>query len=87
MHRSIVAVLALLFITACEPTIDTYVKDAKKREEKLRECADMGIIAAKDDTYCQMAMDAQAIVVREAASQLLDSITLQSSDKKSTPAD
>jgi hypothetical protein len=38
----------------------------------------MGIIAAKNDKYCQMAMEAQGIAMRNAAGELLDTMTLQS---------
>lgn len=81
MRHFLLAISSLLLLAACEPTVDSYVKDAKKREGKLRECAEMGIAAAKDDKYCEMAMEAQGIVIREAANDLINSITLQSGEE------
>lgn len=72
-------VAASLLLTACEPTVDDYTKNAKLREEKLRQCAEMGVMAAKDDEHCKMAMEAQSIVIRKAAGELVDSLTLQQS--------
>lgn len=76
----ITAPAVLLLVSACEPTVDSYVKNSKLREEKLRECTEMGVMAAKDDEYCQMAMEAQGIVIKQAAGNLVDAMTMQQSD-------
>jgi hypothetical protein len=78
MRRFLITFSALFFLAACEPSVEDYVKDAEKREAKISECAEMGIIAAKNDKYCQMAMEAQGIAMRNAAGELLDTMTLQS---------
>lgn len=77
----------LLLVTACEPTVEGYVKNSKLREEKLRECTEMGVMAAKEDKYCQMAMEAQGIVIKQAAGNLVDAITLQQSDDENEKKD
>lgn len=73
------AVAVLPLLSACEPTVDDYVKNAKLREEALRICAEMGVMAARDDPKCHMAMEAQGIVIKQAAGHLVDSLTLQQS--------
>lgn len=80
MRRIAILLASLLALTACEPTVDSYVKDDKAREEKLRECAKMGVLVAKEDAYCQMAMEAQSIVLKQSAKNLMNAITLQSGD-------
>lgn len=87
MRRSLFAFSALFLLTACEPTVDGYVKNAKNREAKLRECAQMGVMAAKEDKLCQMAMEAQGIVLREAAGNFVDAITLQSGEEEKPTSD
>lgn len=78
----LVTIPVLLLVTACEPTVEDYVKNSKLREDKLRECTEMGVMAAKEDKYCQMAMEAQGIVIKQAAGNLVDAITLQQSDEE-----
>lgn len=78
MRRFLLSFSALLLLSACEPSVDDYVQNARKREDKLRECGEMGVMAAKDDAYCQMAMEAQSIAMKKAAKDLIDTMTLQS---------
>lgn len=80
MLRYALIVPALLLLSACEPTVDDYVKDAELRKEKLSECSEMGVLAAKDDKYCQMAFEAQGIAIKQAAGSLIDAITMQSDE-------
>lgn len=78
-------ILTALLISACKPSVEGYVKNAKAREAKLRECADMGVMAAKDNEECNMAMEAQRIVIKQAAGNFIDAITLQQSDDDTAP--
>lgn len=73
--------LPLMALSACEPSQEDYVDNAQLREDKLRECAEMGVMAAKEDTHCQMAMEAQAAVLKMKAGELLDAMTLQQSER------
>lgn len=84
MRRPAILAASLLALTACEPTVDSYVEDHKAREEKLRECAAMGVMVAKEDEYCRMAMEAQGIVLKQSAKNLMNAITLQSGDEEET---
>lgn len=82
MRRAFAFAVPLFVLTACEPTVEGYVKDAEAREAKLRECANMGVIAAKDEPTCKMAMEAQSIVLKKSAKDLMNAITLQSSEEE-----
>lgn len=79
MRRSLLPpiLVSLCFLTACEPGVEDYAKNVKLRESKLRECGEMGVMAAKDDEHCQMAMEAQGIVIKREAGELLDAMTLR----------
>lgn len=81
MTRFFIAVASLLLLTACEPTVEDYVEDAKLRKAKIEECAQMGMIAAQEDKFCTMAMEAQGIAMRNAAGNLMNAITMQPEEK------
>lgn len=83
--RPALFVASLCLLSACEPNVQDYVDSAKLREEKLRECADMGVMAAKEDKFCQMAMEAQGIVIKQAAGNLFNAVTMQQSDEDDAP--
>jgi hypothetical protein len=80
MMRIILLLLSLLSLSACEPSVEDYVEDAKARDAKLKECADMGMSAAKEDVLCQRAFEAQKIAIKNATNNLLNTITMQNDE-------
>lgn len=67
---------ALLVLSACEPTVETYEKDAELRKAKLEECAGK-MLEAQNDPQCKMAMDAQVNVTKAAAGALVDTLKME----------
>ncbi len=64
--RSAFYLLFPLLLTACgEPSIESLVENAEKRQEILKDCAELGI-AAKDEERCVNAAKAEAIAVKSA---------------------
>ena len=66
----ILTLLSCVFLLgACEPSVESLAKDADKRTQILKDCAKMGV-AAKDDSLCKKAVEAQKIAMKESVENM-----------------
>ena len=59
------ALLPLLFLAGCGPSVEGYVDDADSRREMLAECATLAVDPTEDER-CAMAAEAEAIAAKRA---------------------
>ena len=59
------ALLPLLFLTGCGPSVEGYVDDPEARREMLADCATLEVDPTEDER-CAMAAEAEAIAAKRA---------------------
>ena len=66
-----IAVLLMLSISGCAPSVEGYVKDDEARRDILGKCASLELDPLEDER-CGMAAEAEAIAARDAMSSMFE---------------